>query len=272
MSKHLSDTADQDKLGPDTFSYFKQEVIDLLSQEDNLPSPPHNSRISGVSSPFGDCLGPKLSHFKKEKLKTLLRQSVAILSKEVNEMFPPALSTQSLKSYLRSKKKLENVEKIAMNDVEQAPCKKLKSLSFSTSPSAHEDCVNLGSSIVIDDELQFFLENNSEQIENIVTELSNDLSGTLGHMEQQLEEVLDSVLSNCRPLTFKEKEQLQKLVEELPSENLGRVAEIVIQHRTDETDLVDEIHIDLDKENNTTLWRLYYYVEAVEKAKKLASG
>lgn len=101
-------------------------------------------------------------------------------------------------------------------------------------------------------------------------------------------------------MTFKEKEQLQKLVEELPSENLGRVAEIVIQHRTDETDLADEIHIDLDKEvsetahinawnsnhrlnhsvymclfilqNNTTLWRLYYYVEAVEKAKKLASG
>lgn len=87
MSKHLSGTADQDKLGPDTFSYFKREVIDLLSQEDNLPSPPHNSRISGVSSPFGDCLGPKLSHFKKEKLKTLLRQSVAILSKEVNEVY-----------------------------------------------------------------------------------------------------------------------------------------------------------------------------------------
>lgn len=65
------------------------------------------------------------------------------------QMLPPALSTQSLKSYLRSKKKLENVEKIAMNDVEQAPCKKLKSLSFSTSPSAHEDCGNLGSSIVV---------------------------------------------------------------------------------------------------------------------------
>ncbi|XP_038893528.1 uncharacterized protein LOC120082425 isoform X2 [Benincasa hispida] len=244
MSKHQSDTADQDKLGPDTFSYFKREVIDLLSQEDNLPSPPHDSQISGASPPFGDSIGPNLSHFKKEKLKTLLRQSVAILSKEVNEMLDPALSTQCLKSYLRSKKNLENVEKIAMNDVEQA--------SY--------------------DELQFFLENNGEQIEDIVTELSNDLSGALGHMEQQLEEILDSVLSNCRPMTLKEREQLQKLVQELPSENLGRVAEIVIQHSTDETDLSDGIHIDLDKENNTTLWRLYYYVKAVEKAKKLASG
>lgn len=90
MSKHQSDAADQDKLGPDKFIYFKREVIDLLSQEDMLPSPPgpsHNSRISGASHPFGDSIGPKLSHFKKEKLKTLLRQSAVILSEEVNEVF-----------------------------------------------------------------------------------------------------------------------------------------------------------------------------------------
>lgn len=49
-------------------------------------------------------------------------------------------------------------------------------------------------------------------------------------------------------MTFKEKEQLQKLIQELPSENIRRVAEIVIQHRTDKTDLSGEIHIDLDKE------------------------
>uniref|UniRef100_A0A0A0LB98 NET domain-containing protein n=2 Tax=Cucumis sativus TaxID=3659 RepID=A0A0A0LB98_CUCSA len=72
-------------------------------------------------------------------------------------------------------------------------------------------------------------------------------------------------------MTFKEKEELQKLIQKLPPENIRRVAEIVIQHRTDKTDLSGEIHIGLDKENNTTLWRLYYYVEAVEKAKKLAS-
>uniref|UniRef100_A0A0A0L8R5 Uncharacterized protein n=1 Tax=Cucumis sativus TaxID=3659 RepID=A0A0A0L8R5_CUCSA len=188
-------SADQDKLEPDTFCYFKREVIDLLSQEDNVPSPPHNSQISGASPPFSDCIGPKLSHFKKEKLKTLLRQSVVTLSKEVNEMLEPARSTQRLKSYLRSKK---NLEKVAMNNVKQAPFKKLKSLSSSTGLSAHEDCANLGSSMMIDDELQFFLDNYSEQIEDVVAKFSNDLSGTLGHMEQQLEEVLDSVLSNFR--------------------------------------------------------------------------
>ncbi|XP_031737663.1 uncharacterized protein LOC101211269 isoform X2 [Cucumis sativus] len=183
-------------------------------------------------------------------------------------MLEPARSTQRLKSYLRSKK---NLEKVAMNNVKQAPFKKLKSLSSSTGLSAHEDCANLGSSMMIDDELQFFLDNYSEQIEDVVAKFSNDLSGTLGHMEQQLEEVLDSVLSNFRPMTFKEKEELQKLIQKLPPENIRRVAEIVIQHRTDKTDLSGEIHIGLDKENNTTLWRLYYYVEAVEKAKKLAS-
>lgn len=272
MSRHQSDAAGQDKLGPDYFSYFRREVIDLLSQEDNLlsTSSSHDSRISEASSSFGNSMGPKLSHFKKEKLKALLRQSAVILSEEVNEMLGPALSIQQLKSDLRSKKNLENVDKIVMNDAEQAPCKKLKSSSSSTSLSAHKNCGGLGSSRVIDDELQFFIENNSEQIEAIVTNLSSELSGKLGHMEQQLEEVLDSVTSNCRPMTFKEKEQLQKMIQVLPPQNLGRIADI-IQHMTDETDSSYEIHIDLDKVNNTTLWRLYYYVVAVEKAKKLAS-
>lgn len=89
MSKHQSDAAGQDKLGPDYFSYFRREVIDLLSQEDNLlsTSSSHDSRISEASSSFGDSMGPKLSHFKKEKLKALLRQSAVVLSEEVNEVF-----------------------------------------------------------------------------------------------------------------------------------------------------------------------------------------
>ena len=38
-------------------------------------------------------------------------------------------------------------------------------------------CLSFILSCQIDDELQFFLENNSEQIEAIVTNLSNELSG-----------------------------------------------------------------------------------------------
>lgn len=57
-------------------------------------------------------------------------------------------------------------------------------------------------------------------------------------------------------MTFKEKEQLQKLVRELPPENLGRVVEL-IQHRTDETVPSDEIHINLDKEVSVTVHIAY---------------
>ena len=64
----------------------------------------------------------------------------------VLQMLEPARSTQRLKSYLRSKK---NLEKVAMNNVKQAPFKKLKSLSSSTGLSAHEDCANLGSSMMV---------------------------------------------------------------------------------------------------------------------------
>lgn len=62
------------------------------------------------------------------------------------QMFEPARSTQHLKSYLRSKK---NLEKVDMNNVEQAPFKKLKSLSPLTSLSEHEDYANLGSSMMV---------------------------------------------------------------------------------------------------------------------------
>ncbi|XWS44093.1 hypothetical protein CRYUN_Cryun15aG0015100 [Craigia yunnanensis] len=71
------------------------------------------------------------------------------------------------------------------------------------------------------------------------------------------------------PMTRSEKRQLQKLIQKLPKENLVRVVEI-IQHGRPAGKPCEEIFVDLEKEENVTLWRLYYYVKAVEKAKMLA--
>lgn len=95
-------------------------------------------------------------------------------------------------------------------------------------------------------------------------------------------------------MTLTEKQQLRKLVQKLPPKNLDRIAEIIRRGKPTEAQSCDEILVDLEKEvnkmrehfiwilfrisnpsknvvqDNRTLWRLYYYVEAVEKARVLA--
>ncbi|KAK3438668.1 hypothetical protein EUGRSUZ_C03321 [Eucalyptus grandis] len=63
-----------------------------------------------------------------------------------------------------------------------------------------------------------------------------------------------------RPMTRREKMQLQKLIQNLPRDNLVRVVGILGRSNSSKTNLCDYITIDLEKEDNGTLWRLYYYV------------
>ncbi|KAK9037291.1 hypothetical protein V6N11_022210 [Hibiscus sabdariffa] len=60
------------------------------------------------------------------------------------------------------------------------------------------------------------------------------------------------------------------MIQKLPNENLARVVEIIQRGRPTGNTCGEENFVDLEKEENVALWRLYYYVEAVEKAKMLA--
>ncbi|KAL9289849.1 hypothetical protein ACSQ67_024380 [Phaseolus vulgaris] len=71
-------------------------------------------------------------------------------------------------------------------------------------------------------------------------------------------------------MTLAEKQQLQSLIQKLPSRNLDRVVELLRRNRPAEEQSYDQIFVDLETEDNASLWRLYYYVEAVEKAKSLS--
>ncbi|GMH06805.1 hypothetical protein Nepgr_008645 [Nepenthes gracilis] len=122
----------------------------------------------------------------------------------------------------------------------------------------------------VNDDFQFLLEmGNSLQLKEMVQRQSDELSRTLHHMEHQLEELLDAVISKCRPMTYPEKLQLQKFIQKLPPKNLDRVVEIIHRKRPSESPSDDEIFVDLEKQDNITLWRLYFYVKAVENARKL---
>ncbi|XP_030953733.1 uncharacterized protein LOC115976546 isoform X2 [Quercus lobata] len=266
-------------IGPDYFGYYTREVVELLSQDDDiLPSASQTSSLSGrkcgevvgnntieyrnkfSGSLLTNSIGAGLSDFKKEGLKALLRQGISILSPEVDEMLDPVLAVCRLKSEVRRRKSpLSHTGATYDSDAGQVPHKKLKTTEAPKKSAALE-----GSKM---DDLQFFLENDTLEVEDTVNKFSDELSAKLGYMEQQLGELLGAIMSTCRAMTLTEKQQLRKLIQKLPPKNLDRVVEIIQHGKLAEPQSRDEIFVDLEKENNITLWRLYYYIGAVEKAR-----
>ncbi|XP_020414748.1 uncharacterized protein LOC18782382 isoform X4 [Prunus persica] len=282
-TKDLVGSSEHDKIGPDFFGYYTRLVTELLSQEEDFP--PFASQSSDLSqrrsgdvrgkdviehsygtsgSLFGNSIGTGLSDFKKERLKSLLRQGVNFLSPEVDEMLEPVVAISRLKSQLKSRNCLSSSKETArLIAVPEEP----KVTNILLTPLLFVGLCHIQK---VDDDLQFLIEKDSLQVEETVKKYSDEFSATLGHMEQQLEKLLDTVMASCRPMTLPEKHKLGKLIQKLPPKNLDCVAEM-LQHRNAACiNSSDEIHVDLEKQSNVTLWRLYYYVEAVEKARKLA--
>ncbi|XP_059450126.1 uncharacterized protein LOC132181083 isoform X2 [Corylus avellana] len=327
-SRGMLTGAEHTNVGPDYFGYYIGKVVELLSQDDDfLPFASQSFDLSAKKSGevigndttepsknvsgslFSNSIGTGLSDLKKERLKVLLRQGVIVLSPQVDEMLDPILSLVQLHAQVRGRKYPSSHTGAAYDgDAGQVPHKKLKvtespresaCLEVPKGKESHLES-NIGfedDNGEVDNVLQSFLENDSLEFEEIVKKYSDELSETLRHMEQQLEELLDTVLSSCRqgpsdspmyskprsrtphpqkfpytdwPMTLTEKQQLRKLVQKLPPKNLDRIAEIIRRGKPTEAQSCEEILVDLEKEDNRTLWRLYYYVEAVEKARVLA--
>ncbi|XP_019438696.1 PREDICTED: uncharacterized protein LOC109344383 isoform X1 [Lupinus angustifolius] len=266
VSRNLLASDKHERVGPDYFGYYSSEVINLLSRdEDALPAAMQKSerpqsksgeeKMSSIKnnddlsiSLYNDAIGADLSDIKKERLRSLLRQSVTTLSSEVNEVVDPVFATHHLQSRLKSKRHSLNHTTNALDVDRKIPCKKIKV-----------------------DDFQSLLENDNVEVEETVKRYTEELSGKLVYMEQHLESLLDAVMSKCRPMTLVEKQQLQRLIQKLPAENLDRVVQIICRSRPVKEQSSDKIFVDLEKEDNATLWRLYYYIEAFEKAKILSS-
>ncbi|XVE84067.1 hypothetical protein DITRI_Ditri16bG0139300 [Diplodiscus trichospermus] len=279
--RNSSGAGEQSKAGPDLFSFYAREIADLLSQDENALPTPDASELSqgkygmvngkkavdcshnGAGSLFENSIGDGLSDNKLGRLKGLLRLSVNDLSMEVDEMLDPVVSMCQLRYKLRSNSLLTLASD---GDAAQVASKKPK---MSSSCSSTSNTGNSGEEV--EDDLEFLLKNDNQLlVEETMKKYSDELLSTLVHMEQKLEETLDTIMSKCRPMTQTEKRRLQKLIQKLPEENLVRVAEIIQHGRPAGNPCGEEIFVDMEKEENATLWRLYYYVEAVEKAKMLA--
>ncbi|XP_059284765.1 uncharacterized protein LOC132038048 isoform X2 [Lycium ferocissimum] len=254
----------------------------------------------GSASLFSDCFGSHVSDFGKERLKLLLRQSIVPLSREVDEILDPVFSVCQLRSCLRYKESLLAVPgTVSDSDQGNHPRKKLKASPLSDleredlniSPS-RGDMLNgvkkveaeqvkesfakkeqkeqkqVGSNagatpgdLDIPNDLQFLLRNDSTKVESVMKMHCDELLVTLEYMEEKLEELLDIVMSNCRLMTLPEKRRLRQLIQELPPRNLDRVVEMLCRGK--------QVEKHSCSEDKATLWRVYFYVETVENAKRL---
>ncbi|XP_021298964.1 uncharacterized protein LOC110427721 isoform X3 [Herrania umbratica] len=225
-------SVEQCKAGPDFFGFYAREIADLLSPNESTLS---TSNASGLSQgKYGMVNGKEAMDCSHKDASSLFENSIGAGFSDFKK--------GKLKALLR-----QSVNDLSM-EVDE-----------------------------VEDDLRFLLENdNPLLVEETMKKYSDELSSTLLHMEQKLEETLDTIMSKCsvtsihRPMTLFEKQQLQKLIHKLPQENLVRVVDIIQHGRPAGKSCGEEIFVDLEQEKNVTLWRLYYYVESVEKAKMLA--
>lgn len=268
-------------IGPDFFSFYAREVADLLHGEEILAFFPRDSKSESArkvvengkggdqscAKPlFSDIMADSNSEVKKELLKTLLRESLSTLTKEVDEILEPIVSLRHELSKLRCKKKKLTMDLESKDKLMETPCKKTKE---ELSSSSHG--MSFGDAVIKSDlAMQVDEDEDREQLEQILVKHAKEYTLTLCHMEQKLEAILETTTSRCRTMTRVEKQELKSSIQKLPSKNLERVAEIISRKKLPDSPSSDEVFVDLENEDKTTLWRLYFYVKAVDNARKLA--
>ncbi|XXG49453.1 hypothetical protein AAC387_Pa02g3637 [Persea americana] len=300
MSKIIRSSTDvkQNELGPDYLGYYKHEIAELFFQNEDLLSPSTskgsessmktcakvevedvnnhscNNReakgYSGSVSVFKDGIGEGLSDFKKEKLKASLKESVHALNHEVDEVVDQILVMHKVRTQQGERNRSCCCSGGFDKKTSRHLCKKQKISSATVSNGISRDARSgLQSSGGVSKDFQALLETNGLQSEEALRRSSGDLLTKLEHMEQHLEEFLDAVMSRCRAMTHIEKQVLCKRIQRLPAKALDRVVEIIKHRKPSERHACDELHVDVEEEDNVTLWRLHYYVEAVEIANDL---
>ncbi|KAJ4841395.1 hypothetical protein Tsubulata_033430 [Turnera subulata] len=231
--------------GPDYFRYYVSQVKDVI-EDDFVPS---------TESRCGEgCLAGN----KSARMEALLRQAVTALSPEVEERLQSVLHTCWLHSVVRKQREAEGAA--VEGGAGPIQNKRLKT-SAPLSPTSILASPMPG------------LDNNVALPEGGIPNGVKKHCARCGKTnarkwrdEAEGKEQRKQIWCGHRPMKLHEKQQLQRRIQKLSPRNLNRVAEIV-QRNKPADQCFDEIFVDLEHQDEVTLQRLYYYVEAVEKGK-----
>ncbi|PKA56624.1 Transcription factor GTE1 [Apostasia shenzhenica] len=181
--------------------------------------------------------------YKKERLNVLLNESVDCIAEEIEKIKDQILAEFQTESELGKEQLAYHGHKA---DGRTQCTRKRKAPSVST------------------------VDNGGTDIQQSTVKCLFEIQ--LDKMEQGLEDFLDIVVSKCRSMTRAEKERLGRRIKKLPQPALNRVVQIITQRGSSMEDPApSEILVNLEAQDDITLWRLYYYVETVLRANNLSS-
>ncbi|OAY84453.1 hypothetical protein ACMD2_03866 [Ananas comosus] len=271
----------QNEFGPDYFGYYKHLLLELFSSKEDLtfpvpgPDEPSDGFSEGVQgihkqgvggndksycglvSFFAEGIGGGLSDYKKERLKAILHETAVCLNHEADEMLSHIVAACQIESDRREKEQSSCYANATDDNLTGGTlCSKKRKASSSPNVNTSDGFADFTSSEIVRQVCRDIQakQGNGEICEEAVKKDSSELLTKICKMEQDLDELLNEVVSQCRPMTNAEKQQLGRRIQKLPPKALDRVVEIYqIRNSSD----------------NVTLWRLYYYVETALKANKL---
>lgn len=109
--------------------------------------------------------------------------------------------------------------------------------------------------------------------EDAIAKLAKDTDDELNEINRQLEELRNMVVQRCKKMTTDEKRKLGAGLCHLTPEDLSKALELVAQDNPDFQTTAEEVHLDMDAQSETTLWRLKFFVrEALERQANTAAA
>ncbi|KAL4193266.1 hypothetical protein AMTRI_Chr06g176060 [Amborella trichopoda] len=269
------------ELGPNYAGYYKHKISELLSgNEDpfahsrnqdsnsfaNIPSMKTrtedlgnafrnvgDSLCDGSLPLFSDGIGAGLSSFQKDRLQSLLVQCVDQINQEVDEMLPHVYQVSAFQESLKgasasSSSSTAEQEGNSISNMQKMP----------SSPNSK----SAGKWDIIDHHLSYRPENPEKQGPVEISGVKSD-ENVKSHSSALLSKVIIAFL----PMFFDEKVELCHRIRKLPCDNLYRLIEILRPKKASTES--DDIQVDLEMEDNATLWRLHFYTEMVTKSRKI---
>ncbi|KAH7416407.1 hypothetical protein KP509_14G090300 [Ceratopteris richardii] len=101
---------------------------------------------------------------------------------------------------------------------------------------------------------------------------ANDLNNQLDELYSQLEVLRQEVAPQCRMMTTEEKRQLGQSLSHLSPEDLSKAIQLIAQKNPDFKASGEEVEVDIDAQDASTLWRLQHFVRAVMVSQNKSIG
>ncbi|GKE42091.1 transcription factor GTE1 isoform X2 [Tanacetum coccineum] len=102
--------------------------------------------------------------------------------------------------------------------------------------------------------------------------MARELSFELNEVELHLNKLTEMVLSNCRKISFEEKQTLVKILTKLSPDDLQKALLIVAQNSPNFEATCNEVELDMDTQSESILWKLKFFLKDIIEVQRKNSS